>query len=296
MSTTPNRSYNLPDGDNALDSDVLVLIAALMAIDADMQTALSAGAGFAALESPSFTGTPTAPNPDQSDDSVRIATTAFVQDVKEALQTALTALFAPKNNPTLTGTPSAPTPVPGTDTTQIATTAFVADALATAIAGLINSAPGALDTLNELAAALGDDPDFATTVTNAIAAKLSIADKASTALAQAGANDTQWMTPLKTKQAIAALADSTPPTTYGAVGTYVFGYLYGTGIAQGGTYAGSTIEPAGQHGAQISDDTGAAYNTTKGGGPLSGTWRAMGRVGLNSGVNSGRITLFVRIS
>jgi hypothetical protein len=40
------------------------------------------------------------------------------------------------------------------------------------INALINGAPGALDTLNELAAAMGDDPNFATTVTNAIAAKV----------------------------------------------------------------------------------------------------------------------------
>ena len=42
----------------------------------------------------------------------------------------------------------------------------------TAIANLVDSAPATLDTLNELAAALGDDPNFATTVTNSIATKL----------------------------------------------------------------------------------------------------------------------------
>jgi hypothetical protein len=46
-------------------------------------------------------------------------------------------------------------------------------ALITAL--LVDSAPATLDTLNELAAALGDDPDFATTVTNALAAKLALA-------------------------------------------------------------------------------------------------------------------------
>lgn len=44
-------------------------------------------------------------------------------------------------------------------------------AISAAIAGLLNSAPGALDTLDELAAALGDDPNFATTVTNSLATK-----------------------------------------------------------------------------------------------------------------------------
>jgi fibronectin-binding autotransporter adhesin len=45
----------------------------------------------------------------------------------------------------------------------------------TQVAGLVDSAPGTLDTLNELAAALGDDPDFATTITNSIATKLPLA-------------------------------------------------------------------------------------------------------------------------
>lgn len=45
----------------------------------------------------------------------------------------------------------------------------------TAIANLVDSAPGTLDTLNELAAALGDDANFSTTVTNSIATKLSLA-------------------------------------------------------------------------------------------------------------------------
>jgi hypothetical protein len=45
----------------------------------------------------------------------------------------------------------------------------------TAVANLVDSAPGTLDTLNELAAALGDDPNFATTVTNSIATKMPLA-------------------------------------------------------------------------------------------------------------------------
>lgn len=71
-------------------------------------------------------------------------------------------------SPTLTGTPTAPTASPSTNTTQIASTAFVQ----AAIAALVDAAPGALDTLNELAAALGDDPNFASTVTNGLAGKL----------------------------------------------------------------------------------------------------------------------------
>ncbi|MBU8927330.1 phage tail protein [Enterobacter hormaechei] len=75
--------------------------------------------------------------------------------------------YAPKESPTLTGTPKAPTAAQTANNTQIATTAFVKSA----IAALVASSPAALDTLNELAEALGNDPNFATTVTNALAGK-----------------------------------------------------------------------------------------------------------------------------
>jgi hypothetical protein len=80
---------------------------------------------------------------------------------------ALVATKAPLASPALSGTPTAPTATAGTNTTQIASTAFVA----AAVAALINSAPGVLDTLDEIAAALGDDPDFAATITTALAGK-----------------------------------------------------------------------------------------------------------------------------
>lgn len=76
--------------------------------------------------------------------------------------------YAPKASPTFTGTPKAPTAAAGNNSTQIATTAFVQ----VAIAALVDSSPGALDTLNELAKALGNDPNFATTMTNALAGKM----------------------------------------------------------------------------------------------------------------------------
>lgn len=90
------------------------------------------------------------------------------------LQTALDAK-APLASPALSGTPTAPTAASGTNTTQIANTAFVQ----AAISALVDAAPGALDTLNELAAALGDDPNFASTVTNGLAEKLAKASNLS---------------------------------------------------------------------------------------------------------------------
>lgn len=77
------------------------------------------------------------------------------------------ALYATLASPPFTGTPTAPTAAAGTNTTQLANCAFVQ----AAIANLVASSPAALDTLNELAAALGNDPNFATTITNALAAK-----------------------------------------------------------------------------------------------------------------------------
>ncbi|EGI6851263.1 phage tail protein [Escherichia coli] len=74
---------------------------------------------------------------------------------------------APLNSPALTGTPTTPTARQGTNNTQIASTAFVM----AAIAALVDSSPDALNTLNKLAAALGNDPNFATTMTNALAGK-----------------------------------------------------------------------------------------------------------------------------
>ncbi len=112
-----------------------------------------------------ITGKPTSFTPSSHSHSIAQVT---------GLQTALDAK-APLASPALSGTPTAPTAVAGTNTTQIATTAFVA----AAIGALIDAAPGAMDTLNELAAALGDDPNFATTVTNALASKLSAASNLS---------------------------------------------------------------------------------------------------------------------
>lgn len=81
--------------------------------------------------------------------------------------TADLALKAPLASPTFTGIPAAPTAAGGTNTTQIANTAFVR----AEIAALVGSSAATLDTLQELGDALGDDPNFATTMTTALAGK-----------------------------------------------------------------------------------------------------------------------------
>ena len=104
----------------------------------------------------------------------------YLDGVTSAVQTQLDAklstttassTYAPLASPALTGVPTAPTAAANTNTTQVATTAYVQ----TEINDLIASAPGALDTLNELAAALGNDASFSTTVTNSLATKLPLA-------------------------------------------------------------------------------------------------------------------------
>ncbi|HCO6314617.1 TPA: phage tail protein [Escherichia coli] len=149
---------------------------------------------YAPKASPTFTGTPKAPTPAEGNNTTQLATTAFVQAALTALISGAPAtldtlkeiaaainndpkfsttinnaleLKAPLSSPALTGTPTAPTAEQSVNNTQIATTAFVKSA----IAAMVGSAPAALDTLNELAAALGNDPNFATTMLNALAGK-----------------------------------------------------------------------------------------------------------------------------
>lgn len=90
----------------------------------------------------------------------------YLDGVTSAIQTQINSKSATES-PTFTGTPAAPTATAGTNTTQIATTAFVKKA----VDDLIDGAPGALDTLNELAAAINDDASYAATISTALGYK-----------------------------------------------------------------------------------------------------------------------------
>uniref|UniRef100_UPI0030199B4E phage tail protein n=1 Tax=Pantoea sp. USHLN256 TaxID=3081293 RepID=UPI0030199B4E len=157
---------------------------------------------YAPKESPTLTGTPKTPTAAAGNNSQQIASTAFVVaalqvltsgapgtlDTFKELAAAINndpnfattianalALKAPLASPALTGTPTAPTAAQSVNNTQLATTAFVK----AAIASLVASSPAALDTLKELADALGNDPNFATTMTNALAGKMDISKNGS---------------------------------------------------------------------------------------------------------------------
>lgn len=200
--TTVNQGYELPHPGNTTKHDVERIIAALTAIDMDVATLVGALLLKAALESPAFSGTPTAPTQPAGTNNNTLATTGHVQlaleaflseaagalDTIAALEAALgegeladelltqLGLKAPLASPALTGTPTAPTADTATSTTQIATTAFVQAVNDALIAG----APTGLNTLAKIAASLGGDATFVTTVATALALKAPLASPALT--------------------------------------------------------------------------------------------------------------------
>lgn len=108
--------------------------------------------------------------------------------IADAALQAAKALKADLASPALTGTPTAPTATLGTNTAQLANTAFVQAAIVKAVTDLVNASPTALDTLKELADAIGDDPNFATTMLNALAQKVGVTQlAAATGASQVGA-------------------------------------------------------------------------------------------------------------
>ena len=178
-----------------------------LALTATVNTALDLKAPLA---SPTFTGTVSGitktmvglGNVDNTSDTAK--------PVSTAQQTALD-LKAPLASPALTGVPTAPTATAGTSTTQVATTAFVG----TAVSNLVASSPAALDTLNELATALGNDASFSTTVTNSLALKAPLASPTftgtvtapaitATALITASASGVAFTDGTQTKEGVAS--------------------------------------------------------------------------------------------
>jgi len=176
-----------------------VEIGYLDGVTSSIQTQLDAKAPLA---SPTFTGTVTLPSGTVTSTMILdgtivdgdISSSAAIATSKiSGLDTALTAKaplasptftgtvtipagasisgFAPLASPALTGTPTAPTAAATTNTTQVATTAYVRGE----ISALVNSATSTLDTLGEIATALGNDANLSTTLTTSIGLKAPIA-------------------------------------------------------------------------------------------------------------------------
>jgi hypothetical protein len=139
------------------------------------------------------------------------------------------SIYAPLSSPALTGVPTAPTANAATNTTQIATTAFVR----TEISNLVDSAPGALDTLNELAAAINDDANFATTVTTALSSKEPTITSGTTS--QYWRGDKSWQTLNKSAVGLSNVENTALSTWAGSSSITTLGTI------SSGTWQGSSI-------------------------------------------------------
>lgn len=190
-----------------------------------LQTALDSKAP---ISSPTLTGTPTAPTASAGDSSSKLATTEFVANeilslVANTLDNdpnfganilAALATKAPKDSPVFSGTPSTPTPLANALSNQVVNVQYVTQKISAAIADVVASAPGALDTLKELADALGGDANFSATITNSLATKAPLASPVFTGQPEAptasvGNNSTRVATTAFVSAAIAKLLNDT---------------------------------------------------------------------------------------
>ena len=164
-------------------------------------------------------------------------TDANITTAKIAADAITTAKIA--DSVGLGGSPTTTTQSASDNTTKVATTAYVT----TALANLADSAPTTLDTLNELAAALGDDANFSTTVTNSIATKLPLAGGAMTGAITT--NSTFDGVDIATRDAI--LTSTT--TTAGAALPKAGGTLTGTVTSSSHLQIAGNLDIVGQIGA-----------------------------------------------
>lgn len=157
---------------------------------------------YALKDSPRLSGIPTTPNPEEKGHDDQIANAGYVRGVMKAHSTnadphpqyakredvknsesKITQTFeehkkeanphpqyATKESPALCGKPTAPTPPQTAHETEIATAAFVL----ARIASVIGSAPGVMDTLQEISASLNNNPQFANEIIKMVSGKLSI--------------------------------------------------------------------------------------------------------------------------
>ena len=175
---TTNTNNIVASGASIIDSSTALTIASGTAIRDEASanaTSITGNTGSIVVNRDNIVASGTAIINSYTD--LVIASGTAERDLTVASGTSIVGQFSSKadlHSPAFAGTPTAPTAAALTNTTQIATTAFVR----TEVTSLVDSAPGTLDTLNELASALGDDANFSTTVTNSIATKASSVDLA----------------------------------------------------------------------------------------------------------------------
>jgi len=207
-------------------------------------------------------------------------TTDANKPVSSATQTALD-LKAPLASPALTGVPTAPTAAAATNTTQIATTEFVR----AEVAALVNSAGSTLDTLGEIATALGNDANLSTTLTNSIALKAPLDSPTFTGTVTVAAAGVAFTDGTQTKEGVPSRTpivyktanytlsaaserdslievDSTSPVTITIPTNSAVAYPIGTTLDILGTNTGLVT---------IAGDTGVTVNATPG-LKLRGQW------------------------
>jgi hypothetical protein len=152
--------------DNTSDANKPVSTATQTALDLKANTSAITELAQDAVNSAIVAGTGLDKTYDDAANTITIdidSTVATLTDTQTLTNKTLTS-------PALTGVPTAPTAAASTNTTQVATTAYVR----AEVAALVNSAGATLDTLGEIATALGNDENLSTTLTNAIALKAPI--------------------------------------------------------------------------------------------------------------------------
>jgi hypothetical protein len=300
----------------------------LVATSSQLAASVSDETGSGALvfaTSPALSGVPTAPTAAAATNTTQIATTAhvFAERSNTATLTNKTLTSPTISGGTISGITDLAIADGGTGASDAAGALVNLGLTATAVElntlDGITASTAELNVLDGVTASTAElnilDGVTASTAElntldgiTATTAELNVLDGiagiASQVEAEAGTATDKLMTPERTKQAIDALVTTsavlaaTAAASFGAVGTYAMVYVASTGFAEGATFAGSSLSPAGFYidTSGISNDSYSSVDLTRGGSALSGTWRMMGRSNKDSSNSRVRANIALRIS